>query len=69
MIEQAATRDASWYNRPDVRKPKKYHILGANELSACGGAILIKENLITADEVPKHARCQRAGCKGRWPTK
>lgn len=67
MTEKAATRDASWYRRPNVRTVKVYHIVTDEGLSACRGSLLVYENAIPAIEAPQGLRCQRAGCKGRWP--
>lgn len=73
----AASRDASSYNRPNVRSPKRVHV--ANEvvegrtprpfLSArCSGAILDEFGMY-ADlaDVPERARCQRRACARHWP--
>ena len=62
----AALRDASWFSHPDVRTPKRWHILNANGNPACGLVTLLDDPMAAAD-VPDECRCQRAGCKGRWP--
>jgi hypothetical protein len=64
----AATRDASWYNRPDVHKPKRYHVWGQDQMSACGRSILTDLVTRPLDGVPANLRCQARGCCERWPT-
>lgn len=63
----AALRDASWFNRPNTRTPKRWHVLNAAGNPACG-LVTMLDDPILADSVPIECRCQRAGCKGRWPT-
>jgi hypothetical protein len=63
----AATRDASWYDRPDVHKVKRYHVWGENDMSACGRSILTELSTRTLDDVPAILRCQGRGCRERWP--
>lgn len=63
----AATRDASDYNRPNTRTPKKWHIVGADECSACRGKSLVMESAEPAEDVPVERRCMRHGCREKWP--
>lgn len=65
MARIAATRDASWYNYPDTRTPKKYHIATADGMAACSGAQL-SDNVQPAEQVPEIQRCKRPGCKALW---
>lgn len=74
---KAATRDASWYASPSVDKPVKYHVAivagsnsrhgGDDMTSACDGAPLADFMAQEAKDVPEYQRCQRPGCKRRWP--
>lgn len=63
---EAAYRDASWYNNPDVRTPKKAHILKADGRPACGLDAVMCDP-VPADSIPEILRCKRAGCRGSWP--
>lgn len=62
----AALRDASWFSRPNVRTPKRWHVLNAAGNPSCGLVTLLDVPMPAAD-VPDECRCQRAGCKDRWP--
>lgn len=64
-LEMAAQRDASWLNYPDTRTPKRYHIV-IDSKPACGAQMLMQDPEL-ADTVPVSSRCQRPGCKSRWP--
>lgn len=69
-MTRAATRDASWYRRPNVRAAKAMHVVGDDgKASACGRLLYATEGPETVDaaEVPQALRCQRPGCRGRWP--
>lgn len=61
----AGTRDASWYERPNVYEPKKIHVASRRATSACGGVPLT--GLRPAGQVPAIQRCQSSGCKTKWP--
>lgn len=63
---EAAYRDASWYNNPDVRTPKKAHILKPDGNPACG-LVAIMCTPVPADSIPEILRCKRAGCSSGWP--
>lgn len=62
----AALRDANWYARPNTRTPKRYHVVAQGERPACGALMLLCEPM-DAERVAVIQRCQRPGCKGRWP--
>lgn len=67
---KASTRDASWYSRPNVSYPKKYHVVGPDGIdgmSACGRSLLSYDHEMEAEAVPDHSRCKRKGCKEKWP--
>ncbi|MFI6444669.1 hypothetical protein [Kitasatospora sp. NPDC050543] len=68
----AATRDASWYARPDVRSVKAVHMNGRQVregvMSACGRSLLDDGSHWTPDDVPAALRCQSNGCRQAWPT-
>lgn len=67
MTLMAMLRDASAFNYPDVRKPKKYHVEVDDAIGACTGDPLVEFTAKPAVEVPAHQRCQRPGCRVRWP--
>ncbi|AIG81303.1 Hypothetical protein AJAP_42680 (plasmid) [Amycolatopsis japonica] len=77
----AATRDASSYDRPDVRTTKRYHFAhvgkpfrtgqpmstGAVSMSAvCSGALLDENGAIPARDVEPRLRCRRLACRNAW---
>lgn len=68
---RASTRDASFYRRPNVRSVKVYHVIDKPGWSACGRMLYETHDALTdgrdAAEVPAGLRCQRPGCKTRWP--
>lgn len=75
---RAATRDASWYRRPSTHgKDLVSHVVRAevhNEEGACGVPVVAFEGLhpmldltLDAASVLPANRCQRPGCKARWP--
>lgn len=72
----AATRDASWYNKPGVAM--QYHVVmeGAGWYAACSPPkpgqglprmLLVDFTVVDAAEVTEIARCKRPGCRQRWP--
>jgi hypothetical protein len=63
----AALRDASWYDCPG--RVCRYHIDAGRGMSACDPRMmpLITRELQPASWVPVELRCQRNGCKQRWP--
>jgi hypothetical protein len=76
-MTRAATRDASWYRRPSTHgKDLVYHVQRSevhHSEGACGVPIVSTEGRpardVTVDAatvLPAH-RCQRPGCKSRWP--
>lgn len=76
---RAALRDASWYNRPG--RASRYHVIPATEetgslgafdaatRSSCGLPVTVADYATVAlEDVAKHMRCQRRGCRERWPS-
>lgn len=63
---QAAYRDASWFNNPDVTTPKRAHVLRAEGTAACG-LVAFMCDAHPAESIPEGQRCRRLGCRGRWP--
>ncbi|MFV3377370.1 hypothetical protein ACNE9Y_24880 [Pseudomonas sp. NY11226] len=61
----AALRDASWFARPNVRTPKRWHVLDDAGKPACG-LVTILDDPMPAERVPVDCRCQRSGCRQRW---
>jgi hypothetical protein len=63
-------RDASAYDRPNVRSAKRWHFAKDDAtLSACGRSALATGAAGTravAAVIPETLRCQRAGCRQRW---
>lgn len=73
---RAALRDASWYRRPSTgSKPLTYHVLEGplvQNRGACGIYVVASDSLNrdlteSAESIRPHNRCQRPGCKARWP--
>lgn len=73
----AALRDASSYDRPNVRGPKRVHVAEFDGpsvngcvtlLARCSGVLLDESGMYhSLDKVPTHVRCRRRGCVNRWP--
>lgn len=63
----AMLRDASWFDRPDTWSPKQYHVDAGNAIGACTGNPLAEFTAVPAVEVRANMRCQRPGCRVRWP--
>lgn len=68
----AAGRDASWYNRPDVRTSKVVHMAGRpireGTASRCGRSVLDDGLTWIPEQVPDHLRCRSNGCRQAWPS-
>ncbi|HEK4046057.1 TPA: hypothetical protein SL338_003053 [Pseudomonas aeruginosa] len=62
----AAFRDASWLAKPDTRTAKRGHVLREDGHAACG-LVAVMCDPEPAESIPKLLRCQRAGCRDRWP--
>ena len=71
---RAALRDASWFASPG--RAGRYHVVADDGGSACCGMPLVLDDSRfgtvrdqTADPatVESWLRCQRPGCKQRWP--
>lgn len=76
-IEQpyaAACRDASWYNRPDVRTVKVFHIATVSDTAACNPGPEFQRSTPldpngyyrTPADVYDDLRCRRPGCRVHW---
>jgi hypothetical protein len=62
----AGWRDASFTDSPGYAS--RYHVAENGTDAACSRSIsLIEETIGRADLVPMHMRCQRPGCRKRWP--
>lgn len=67
-MKRAALRDASFYDSPGYAG--RYHVAyGEGWTPACNpyGALLTETTGRDAATVPEHVRCQRPGCRKRWP--
>jgi len=71
---RAATRDASWYRHPNWRgKSLVYHVVRTDvpgEVSGCGVPVVATDHgdiTVPAEFVKPEWRCQRPGCRARWP--
>lgn len=62
----AAWRDASFWNNPG--HASRYHVM-IDGMGACDSRtmLLISEKAVPAETVAATMRCQRPGCKRRWP--
>ena len=67
----AASRDASWYARPNVHAHTVVHMAGRpgreGTMSRCGRSVLDHTNPWVPAAVPAHIRCRSAGCRQAWP--
>lgn len=69
----AATRDASWYERPDVHSDKQVHMAGRTSargegvMSRCGRSMLDDGLTWKPEDVPAGLRCRANGCRQAWP--
>lgn len=72
----AALRDASWLTHPDVYSLKKWHVDRGTGTPACSNErswssrcnpMLDETTRKPAGDVLLHVRCQRPGCRVRWP--
>ncbi len=67
----ASRRDASWYRNPNCygHNPR-FHVTLEGYVSACNkNQPIISEELQPLKSVEAAERCQRSGCRERWPTK
>jgi len=70
---RAAWRDASWYNSPGTAR--RYHVVRDGIFASCAPVVLVTDRFdmtradttVRAGSVPAALRCQRNGCRGRWP--
>lgn len=65
--EWAAPRDASVFDRPDVRKPKVAHVSNGHGEARCSGVNLAEDMRASLDRVSELSRCRRPACRKRWP--
>lgn len=72
----AALRDATFLSRPETRTVKKWHVDRGTGTAACSNAaswsskcnpMLDETTRKPAGEVFEWVRCQRPGCRVRWP--
>lgn len=63
----AAQRDASFFRNPDCTHVKQYHIVSDGYGSRCGTVMLDTATLLHASHITDGLRCQRNGCKQKWP--
>lgn len=69
----AARRDASFLDRPNTRRPKKWHVDRGDGIAACCNPrdppawLLAEGTRMPSGDVPPGSRCQRPGCRTRWP--
>ena len=66
-VAKASRRDASFWRYSHSQGSTKYHVIKDRLWSACGGIMLIPEDAIDAADVPEYQRCQKPGCRKRWP--
>lgn len=77
-MTRAATRDASWYRNPSTHgKDLVYHVVRGDihhGEGACGVPVVATEGFapaldttVDAASVRPANRCQRPGCRARWP--
>ena len=70
----AATRDASWYHRPDTSSSHQVHMAGhpaprgEGVMSRCGRSVLDTNLPWKPADVPDRLRCRSNGCRQAWPT-
>ncbi|MDT7784380.1 MAG: hypothetical protein QOF58_2799 [Pseudonocardiales bacterium] len=77
----AATRDASWFDRPDTRSTKVFHACDAGKLhssgqrwgqqhrlltAVCSQQVLDDNSAVRLDDVPRRLRCRRTACARIW---
>lgn len=63
------TRDASWFNTPNVSGVPRYHFDNGRGAPACNAktALLdIESGCARAVEVVNGLRCRRSGCAQKW---
>jgi len=65
--EWAATRDASSFDRPNVRSMKVSHVNDGRGQAKCSGAPLDESLKRPLAEVPAQSRCRRRACARHWP--
>lgn len=62
---RAATRDASWFSSPGISR--RLHVVADDSGSECCGMPLVLDQARALDDVDPVLRCQRHGCRERWP--
>lgn len=64
---RAARRDASCYSHPG--RAWRYHVVAGDLMAACAPARVALTDFTARDAtaVPDGIRCQRPGCRARWP--
>jgi hypothetical protein len=73
----AALRDATFLRCPETRTVKRWHVDRGSGIAACSSPtgwssrcnpMLDTDMRMPAGEVARRHRCQRPGCRVRWPT-
>lgn len=54
-----ATRDASHYNYPNTRGPKKWHVVAEGDVALCSGVLLYEDGACSPTLVDEAVRCKR----------
>lgn len=68
MTVRMALRDASWYNRPNTRSIKVYHVVVEDYVPACNTTrVLLDEHSETSVAGAHYGlRCRRRACRKLW---
>jgi hypothetical protein len=72
---RAAMRDATSYNRPGTAR--RYHVVREKIFASCSRTVLVTDaadlmrtdTTVRAGSVPLILRCQRRGCREKWPAR
>lgn len=63
---RAGLRDASWYDCPDVRTGKVYHVAVGRRPACDWHVFLVEKTMMPAADVPERLRCRRWACAARF---
>ena len=64
----AGLHDSSWFVNPSGGQ--RFHVVAEGGVPACnttGACISLDCGIMYAQDVPRNLRCQRSGCRQRWP--
>lgn len=72
---RAAMRDATSYNYPGTAR--RYHVVRDQAFASCSPVLLVTDRFdldegdvtVRAGSVPLILRCQRRGCREKWPAR